>query len=173
MNREWRVHGVRFVSLLLLQVLVLRQVSPGDGWLRYGEVFIYPLFLMALPLRMHSAFLCGLGFTAGLLVDVFYDTPGVHAGASVFSAYLRPLILRLIEPRAGYDARQHLTRATFGMPWFLRYTALFLVVHIFILQVLSVFTFYYFTEIMIRTLFSLALSFTVLLLQDLVFNPRQ
>lgn len=173
MNREWRVHGVRFVLLLLVQVLLLRQINPGEGWLRFGEVFIYPLFFMTLPLRMHTAFLCGLAFLAGLLVDQFYDTPGVHAGAAVFSAYLRPLVLRMIEPRAGYDPRQHPTRATFGMPWFLRYVALFLLVHIFLLQVLTVFTFYYFTEILVRTLLSWALSFTVVFLQDLVFNPRQ
>jgi len=173
MNREWRLHGLRFLLLLLVQVLVLRQINPGGGWLRFAEVMVYPLFLMLLPLRMHPAFLCGLGFLAGLLVDMFYDTPGVHAGAGAFSAYLRPLVLRLIEPRAGYDPRQHPTRATFGMTWFLRYAALFLFLHIFIMQILSVFTFYYFTEILWRTLLSWFLSLTVVFLQDLVFNPRE
>lgn len=172
MNAEIRNQSLRFLVLLLLQVLVLRQVSLGTDWLRYGEVLVYPLFLMMLPMRMHTGFQVGLAFLMGLLVDLFYDTPGVHAAAATASTYFRPLILRLIEPRSGYDLRQPLTRKSFGMGWFTTYTALFLLLHIFLVQLLSVFTFYYFGELLLRTLLTWVLSLTVLYLQDLLMNPQ-
>lgn len=172
MQSEWRMHAGRWFLLIMIQVLVLQQVYIGEGWLRYGEVLIYPLFIMAFPLRVHNAFLILAAFVTGLAVDLFYDTVGVHAGTAVFSAFIRPLILRMVEPRSGYDPRQPLTRRHLGMRWYLQYTALFMVLHIFMLQVLQVFTFYHFGEIVLRTVLTWVLSMSIILVQDLIFNPR-
>jgi hypothetical protein len=172
MQSEWRMHISRWFLLILIQVLVLQQVRIGEGWLRYGEVLIYPLFILFFPMRIHNALLILLAFVTGLAVDLFYDTVGVHAGASVFSAFVRPLTLRMVEPRVGYDARQPLTRRQLGLRWFLLYTALFMALHIFVLQVLQVFTLYHFGEILLRSALTWVLSMSILLVQDLIFNPR-
>lgn len=173
MQQEWKIHTLRFVILVALQVLILQSVHPGEGWLRYGEIFLYPLFLMSLPFRLHAAFLVMCGFATGIIVDLFYDTPGVHAGASVLSAFVRPLWLQIIEPRAGYDPRQSLTRRSFGMGWFLRFSGGYLFIHILAIQSLTLFSFYYMTDILWRTALCWALSFFVLFLQDIVIHPRR
>ncbi len=173
MYSELRPHIIRLLLLVLLQVLVLRQIIPGDGWLRHGEVILYPLFIMMLPLRWHAAFIIMGAFFCGLITDLFYDTPGVHAAASTLTAFLRPLILQIISPRSGYDPKQQLTRSTFGPRWFAFYAGTFLLVHILSLQIFNVFTFYYFTEILWRTLLTWIMSFGVIMLQDLIFNPKR
>ncbi len=172
MNSEVRPHIIRFFFLVLLQVLILRQVQLGEDWLRFAEILIYPLIIMMLPMRWSPAILILVAFFIGLIIDSFYDTPGVHAGASTFSAFVRPLVLQIIAPRAGYDPKQNLTRATFGMTWLTSYTAIFLLIHILAVQLLTVFTFYYWGELLLRTGFSWILSVIIILLADLVFNPK-
>lgn len=173
MQSEWRPHSIRLLLLVLLQVLVLRQIIPGEGWLQHGEVILYPLFIMMLPLRWHLAFIVMSSFFCGLVIDLFYDTPGVHAATSTLTAFLRPIILQIIAPRSGYDPKQPLTRSAFGPRWFASYAVIFLFVHILMLQIFKVFTFYYFFEILWKTLLTWILSLGVLLLQDLIFNPKR
>lgn len=172
MNQEIRVNSIRFLILLLTQVLILHQVSLGDEWLRFAEILIYPMFIMLMPMRWPSSLIILLAFLTGLIVDAFYDTPGVHAGASTLSAFARPLILQIIAPRAGYDPKQPLTKSMFGMAWFASYTALFLLVHIFTVQLLTVFTFYYWTELFLRFALSWILSVILMILVDIIFNPK-
>ncbi|MBK7344982.1 MAG: hypothetical protein IPJ06_18920 [Saprospiraceae bacterium] len=172
MNQETRPHIIRFFVLVLLQVLILRQIQLGEDWLRFAEILIYPLIVMMLPMIWPSSLTILIAFIIGMVIDSFYDSPGVHAGASTFSAFVRPLILQIIAPRAGYDPKQHLTRATFGMTWLLSYTALFMFIHILAVQLLTVFTFYYWGELLMRTAFSWVLSVVIILLADLVFNPK-
>ena len=166
------IHLLRFLLVLLLQTMVFQQVSLGDNWLRFAEVLIYPIFIMMAPLRWHSAAVISASFLLGLLVDSFADTPGVHAATATATAFVRPVILNIIAPRAGYDPNQTLTRATFGLGWWTSYTALFLFVHCLIYASLTVFTVYHFAEILLRTILTMILSFTVIILQDLLFSPR-
>ncbi len=172
MSQELRPHIIRLIFLVLLQVLILRQIQLGEDWLRFAEILIYPLLLMMLPMRWSPAIIILVAFLIGLIIDSFYDTPGVHAGASTFSAFFRPVVLRIISPRSGYDPKQHLTRATFGMTWMASYIAIFLFVHILIVQLLTVFTFYYWDELLLRTGLTWILSVSIIFLADIIFNPK-
>lgn len=172
MQKTWQRHSIKLVVLLLIQVLILRQIPLGGGLLPYGEIFIYPLFVLALPLRMHGAFIIMAAFVCGILVDLFYDTPGVHAGASVLTAYARPVILSLVEPRTGYDITDTLSRGNLGTGWFVSYVSLFFLIHIFVVQIFTIFTFYHFDKVIFSTLISWLLSVMVIILQDLILKPR-
>ena len=44
-----------------------------------------------------------LAFFIGLSLDVFKSTPGMHASAMVVLGYARPYLLKIIEPREGFD----------------------------------------------------------------------
>lgn len=83
-------HSARFIGFVLLQVLVLEQV------LLFGYVnpYLYVLFIILLPLNQSKTKTMFLSFLLGLSVDFFLDTGGVHAMACLFTAYVRPLILR-------------------------------------------------------------------------------
>lgn len=172
MQGTWQRHSIKLVVLLLIQVLILRQVPLGGGWLPYGEVFIYPLFVLTLPLRMHGAFIIMAAFVCGITVDLFYDTPGVHAGASVLTAYARPLILSVVEPRTGYDITDTLKRDNLGTGWFISYVSLFFLIHIFVVQIFTFFTFYHFDKVVFSTLLSWLLSVLVVVLQDFILKPK-
>ena len=89
---------IRFVVLVLIQVLILNNLLlPG-----VFNPYIYPLFLLLLPIRMPIWLLLLVGFVAGLTIDLFSNTMGMHAAASVLLCFMRPQVLKLIEPSGGY-----------------------------------------------------------------------
>ncbi len=125
-----------FVLFTLIQVLILNNI--GVGW--YLNPFIYIVFIMILPLDTPGWVLLLAGFFSGLTIDFFSSTPGLHAAASTFLAFLRPLLLGVLIPRDDYSAGTQPSVNFFGWGWFFRYTLLLVVIHhttLFLLESLS------------------------------------
>ncbi|MFH1005857.1 MAG: rod shape-determining protein MreD [Bacteroidota bacterium] len=119
---------IRFFFLVLFQVLILNNI----GLLGYVNPFLYVLFILMLPFTTPNWLILVLAFVLGISIDMFSDTGGIHAAASVMMAYMRPFILKLISPRDGYDMSLHPTFQYFGFSWFLSYSGIlvfFLPVH--------------------------------------------
>ncbi len=84
-----------FVGLVLLQVLILNRVDLGG----YATPFLYVYLLLKFESDISRNSLMLIAFFIGLMVDVFSDTPGMNAAASVLLAFGRPLLLNLFKPR--------------------------------------------------------------------------
>jgi hypothetical protein len=133
---------------------------------------IYPIFILLLPLRTPRPLVIFLGFLIGLSVDIFYDSPGVHASASVFTAFLRPLILSIIEPRGGYNTNYSPTKKRMGFTWFLQYSSMLMFVHLFYYFSVEAFTLVYIVSILGNTFISFFLSMIFVLMYQFIFNPE-
>ena len=88
-----------FVGLVLVQVLMLNNICLFG----LATPFIYIYFLLVLDKDTDRNALMVMAFLLGLTVDVFSNTPGVTAGASVLVAFMRPGLLRLFSPRDEYE----------------------------------------------------------------------
>lgn len=174
MNNDAFRHIIRGILILIVQVLILKRVSAGSQWLwQHGDVFIYPLIILMLPLRMSRHYVTLLGFCVGLIIDMFYDTVGVHAFALTATAYARGLMLNFLEPRGGYTLSMSPTRHAMGINWLLIYTAILLFTHMFVFYVIEIFTFVYIGMILLKTLISFILSMITVTGYHLLFNPRR
>jgi hypothetical protein len=89
-NNEIFQNAVRFLVLLLVQVLLLDHIN----FLGYINPYLYVYFILLYPLTGNKGLLIFLSFLLGLTVDTFNDSGGIHAGASVFIAWIRPLMLK-------------------------------------------------------------------------------
>ena len=156
------VNLVRFIVLLLLQVLLFKQFRFGWGANDYLHIFIYPLFILLLPTNTPRWAQLLLAFAMGLLVDQFYDSPGVHASALVFMAFVRLIILTYMEPPEKYPINSTLDIQTMGFNWFFRYTLILLIVHLFFYFSVETFTFREFFVILLKVILSLIGSFLVI-----------
>ena len=172
MNRDVVVSIVRFIVIVLVQVLILKRINFGWENFNYISILIYPLFLFLLPLRTSRPALLFIGFILGITVDIFYDSMGVHAAASVFTAYIRPILLKFLEPRGGFPVNASPTKHAFGSNWFLLYSGILLLAHLLFYFSVEVFTFVYFFEILLKTIFSFIFSFIVMVLTVFLFNPK-
>lgn len=159
-------YGVMIISLILVQVLILNQIQFNG----FVNPYVYILFILLLPLSTPRYVLLILAFFIGLVVDVFLNSLGVHAAASVLIAYLRPYIIRVIsnreDDRSDYPGLQ---QNTFG--WFVTYVAIMVIFHHIVLFYLEVFSFSHFFITLGRAIISSLFSiFIIVLSQLLVFR---
>ena len=94
-----------------------------------GFCFVYIAFLLLLPFDISKVMLLILGFSTGVLVDVFYDTIGIHAAACTLLAYIRPYVIMFTTPRGGYEANMRLSLQGMGNDWFIPYILILTFIH--------------------------------------------
>ncbi|MFP4845320.1 rod shape-determining protein MreD [Winogradskyella sp. PE311] len=90
MNNIVITHIARFIALLLAQVIICNHIN----FLGYINPYIYIIFILLFPIRDTRIALLLVSFLLGMLIDMFSDSGGVHAAASVVLAYVRPVILK-------------------------------------------------------------------------------
>jgi hypothetical protein len=111
------VKTISFFLLLLVQVLVFKNVVLFHT----AFCFVYVLYLLTFPVETNPLLLMLIAFGLGLGVDMFYDSVGLHAMASVFMVYVRGYWLSRITPQGGYDRSSLPTLAMNGTQWFVVY----------------------------------------------------
>lgn len=90
MNSNISINIARFIVLALVQILICSHIN----FLNNINPYLYILFIILYPsINQRELFIIS-SFFLGLTIDLFSDTGGIHAAASVFAAYLRPSILR-------------------------------------------------------------------------------
>ena len=90
MNNVVATNSIRFILLLLVQVIICNHIN----FFGYINPYIYIIFIFLFPIRDSRLVLLFVSFLLGLLVDMFSDSGGVHAAASVCLAYARPIFLK-------------------------------------------------------------------------------
>lgn len=151
-----------FVGLVLVQVLLLNKICLFD----LATPFIYIYFVLALDKDIDRNALMIMAFTLGLAVDVFSNTPGVNAAASVFVAFMRPGLLRLFSPRDEYENFEP-GIYTLGVWAFVRYVVVATLLHHTVLFFLEAFSFANAGYLLLRILCSTLL--TVMMIMTLEF----
>lgn len=92
----------KFILLILVQVLILKNLELGaSNW--WITPFVYVLFIVELPIRINGTLVLLLALCMGLIVDVFYDTLGLHASTCLLVAFVRHYLIQVISPRDGFD----------------------------------------------------------------------
>ncbi len=160
---------IRFIVLVLVQVLIIKNIELG----RFINPFLYVLFIIVLPFETPKWVLILSGFILGITVDMFYDTMGMHAAAAVFMAYIRPSILNLFSPREGYEFGTQPTIQYLGVPWFISYSGILIVLHHFVLFYLEVFRFSEFFYTLLRVLLSSVFTLLLVVITQYLFHNKK
>ena len=153
---------IRFVVLVLVQILVINNIQISG----YIIPHIYILFILLLPFETPKWLLLISAFALGISVDLFTQTPGMHAAATVFIAFLRPWILEMSAPRDGYEPGTYPRLYYYGFQWFLRYSVILVLVHHFLLFYIEVFRFSEFFSTFLRVLLSSLFSVILIMLSQ-------
>lgn len=161
---------IRFVLLLLLQVLVLNQIIIHS----LVNPYIYMLFILLLPFNLPRPAVQLLGLLFGLSLDMFMDTMGIHAAACVFIAYLRPFILNVLSPQGGFEVTQKTPSITsMGTSQFAIYVSILVLLHNIVYFSLEVFSFNNPFYLLLKILVSTAASLALILIYELLFFARK
>lgn len=168
---------LRFCIIVFLQVLILNKItlrwwSEPSGFPIFIP-YVYPLFLLLLPFETPVWALLILGFILGLTVDVFMNTAGMHACATVLIAYLRTNVLSALLPRNLSEyAGQHPSIKTIGWMPFLVYSAFLIILHHFLYFTVELWNVSNFGFLMLKVLVSAVTSMLFVIAYLLLFTRQ-
>jgi rod shape-determining protein MreD len=160
---------IRFIALVLVQVLIIKNIELG----RFINPFIYVLFIVILPFETPKWALLFIAFFLGITIDMFYDTAGLHAAACVFMAYIRPGVLKLFSPRDGYESGTQPSIQYLGIPWFLSYAGILVIAHHLILFYMEIFRFSEFFSTFFRVIISSVFTMVLIIVVQYLFNRKK
>lgn len=154
--------------LILIQVLVLNQLQFSG----FINPYMYILFILILPVGLNRAAVLLLSFVLGLSIDLFSNTPGMHAAACVWMAFFRPTILELLSTREAYQEQSWPTLSAFGTLWYLRYTVFMILIHHVFLFLVEQFDHMHFWAVLLRIVLSSVATLVFIFLAQF-FLPTQ
>ena len=160
---------VRFIMLIFLQVFLLKNVALYD----LSTPYLYILFILLLPFETPNLVLFILSFLVGLTIDMFYDTPGLHAAACTVLALVRVLFISITVQKDGFDNEPEPTLSIMGFRWFFTYALVLTLFHHFFLFNLEVFRLTEIQYTLSRFLLSSIFTVFLMLVSGLLFFRRK
>ena len=154
-----------FILYLFLQVTVVRNVVLFDT----AFCYVYVAFIILLPFETGRVLLMMLALFCGLLVDIFYDSLGIHAAACVLIAFIRPFWTKTVPPRGGYEMGMRPTIKIMGFSWFLTYTLPLILIHHLVLFFVEVGGLHLFWFTLGKVISSTILTFLVIVIIQYLF----
>lgn len=166
MSRVLLKNIIRFILFVLLQVLVINHVHLGS----FITPFIYILVILLLPFNLERAWLLLIGFALGFAVDIFSGTLGTHAAACTLLAFLRPLILKIVLSTHEVNPKAEPNMNTLGIPNFLLYVSLMVLIFQFVYVFLEVFDFRDLLHSLLQIFCSSIVSILFIFAEQYLFN---
>ncbi len=156
MNRDHINTFLLFTGLVLLQIVILNNIN----FLGYINPFLYILFIFLYPIKKLDSTLLILAFILGLCIDMFSNTGGVNAAATLFIAFVRIPVLKSVLGKKEIDFNAISLRK---LPFlkFMSFIALLTFLHHFIVFGLEYFKWDNLAIIMLKTF--LTSIFTIIL----------
>lgn len=160
----------RFVFIILIQVLLLNKI-PLNWWAPAYIAFVYPLFLLLLPVSTPVPYMLVFGFLTGITMDAFMNTGGIHAFACVLLVFSRRAVLSFFLPQR-LEEYKNATPGPKTMSWssFLAYAAILMLLHNIVYTILEVWSFKSILYSLTKTGISFLTSMVFVILYLLLFT---
>lgn len=167
MNSALLLNIFRFIVLLAIQVVIFNNMN----FLGYISPFPYILFIILYPVNSNKSGLIISSFLLGLAMDMFCNSGGIHATASVILAYYRPYIFKfsfgLSYEYQTIKLNESLTPERFS------FILLSVVLHHIILFTLEAFQFKFIWDILLRNLFSSIFTIIISVIIIYLIKPNK
>ncbi len=164
-------NSIRFILFLLVQIIILNEVPPLHQFI---TPYLYFIFILWLPFGTSRLATTLLGFALGYSLDMFTNTPGLHAAAATLIGYLRPTILNIL---LAQEATEEITKepsiGTMGWGPYLIFIFSLTFLHHFYLVVLEWLQFGSFGYFLGKVFFTSLMSMLLILLVELLLNRRK
>lgn len=155
-------YSLMWVALVVLQIVLFNHIQFSG----FINPYPYVLFILLLPFDIPKYLLLILGFLLGLNIDIFSNTPGVHASATLFLAFLRPTVTALISSRDMLDSNAYPRIRQMGVPWFIKYAVILILAHHLFLFYIEVFTLKGFIFTFLRSILSAVFTIILIILSQ-------
>ena len=159
---------IGFFLFLLAQVLLFKNVVLFHT----AFCFLYVVYLLTFPVETNPLLMMIIAFALGLSVDIFYDSMGLHAMASVFMVFVRGYWLARITPQGGYDRNSLPTLAMNGVQWFVVYALPLVFLHHLVLFFVESGGADYFWFTFFKVLMSTLFTMVCIVISEMIFSRQ-
>jgi rod shape-determining protein MreD len=157
---------LRFIILILVQVTILDNINFGG----YVNPYLYVYFILLLPFEVPGWLLLISAFLMGISIDVFENTMGINAAATVLMAFFRPVILKSLSSGKEYEKMDKPSIGGFGFSWFFTYSVILIFIHHLTLFYLEVFRFTHFFATLQRAILSTIFTLILVIIVQYIFE---
>lgn len=167
MNSALLANIARFIFLLSAQVLIFNRIDLFG----FINPFPYVLFIILYPVNGNKSGLLVASFFLGLLMDMLWNSGGVHAAACLVLAYYRPSLFKfsfgLSYEYQTVKLNDVLTPERFS------FILIAVVLHHFVLFVLEVFKISFLWDILVRTVLSTIFTILICIIIIYIIKPSK
>ncbi len=165
MENNWLKH-IGFIGLMIsFQILVFNNLDLSKSIIP----FIYPIIIISASRVSNRSLLLILGFSLGLLIDVFSNTGGAHAMSTTLLAFFQPYLLSSMGPSDSNSNKIKPSIYSLGLKNYLVFALILLFVHHFMVFLMEMFTFSNFGLTLLRISASSLVSLLLILLLQFIF----
>ena len=154
---DWTKQIGRYILVMLLQVLLFDQLQL------FGlcHPYIYILCLLMMPITLPHSVDMIIGAIAGLVMDIFCNSLGVHTMACIFLMFIRPYLLSaLVNDKDRLN--EQISLRTLGAEAMFRYVAILVVLHHLIIFMLAAWSWSHIGFVLLETIVSSVLTIVVI-----------
>jgi hypothetical protein len=161
---------IRLALFIGLQVYILNKIPHLHQFI---VPYIYYLFVLWLPFTLSRMSVMFIGFITGMILDVFTNSPGLHAAACVLIAYMRPFVISALTPKEIKEFNT-LEPSPKAMGWepYLVYVLILTLFHHGYMTFLQWLSFGTFLRFLIKVVSTTAISMLLIIILELLF-PRK
>ncbi len=161
---------IRFIFIMFIQVFVLSRIPPLHQFI---VPYFYFAFILWLPFKTGRAALLFISFAVGMVADMFFKTPGLHAAACVLIAYVRPFLINLLLPKEATDwGNEEPSKKTLGAVPYATYLVILTLLHHFYLILLEWMQFGSFLYFIGKLFATSLVSLLLIMITDLFLNRK-
>ena len=162
-------HIIRFILLLLIQIIILNKVNLHG----YIDPYLYVLFILLLPFETPRWLLLIMAFFTGGVMDIFSNTGGIHAAATTLMAFARPGVIKLVSKKAEFEPNSEPCIVDMGNKWFYLYSLNLILLHHAALFLLEVFKLNHPIALLYRIALSTLVTLVLVLITQYLFPKRK
>ena len=155
---DWTKQIGRYVVIMLLQVLLFDQLQLWG----VCHPYIYVLCLLMMPITLpHSADML-IGAAAGLIMDIFCNSLGIHTAGCILIMFIRPYLLGAIvndKDRLNEQISLH----TVGMEALIKYVVILVVLHHFVIFSLAAWSWCHLGFVLMETIVSSIITIAIIM----------
>lgn len=151
---------------VFLQVLILNEIL----FFNYINPYLYIILIISLPVKTPKWFLLIYALIIGCLIDLFNGSLGYHSTATIFIAFIKPIIGKITIPHKILNDIDEICLRKIGPKSFITFSFLLILIHNCILFLLEHLTINF--AITLKVVLSSFITLILVLILDL-FQSKQ
>lgn len=155
---DWTKQIGRYIVVMILQVLLFDQLQLWG----VCHPYIYVLCLLMMPITLSHSTSMIIGAAAGLIMDVFSNSPGIHMAACILLMFIRPYLLgRIVNDKDRLN--EQISLRALGMEAMLKYVIILVLIHHLTVFLLAAWSWNHIGFVLIETLVSSFITIAIVI----------